>query len=277
MDDVRFRAPGCVQLVGPCIFGQTRFLPNEQIVTHTHPWYELALVPDGACCLTVENTTYAVNAGDLCITRPGQEHGMYGITGPWTVLFVCMTSLEPREPAALLQSRTHPVLPKCGALSGVYHHMIAEASARQVGWQARVAMLCSDLVISAARVAHPDECGAAPADNSEVEAARILIECTARADLRVADVAAHVGLSVSALQRQFRKVLGQTVGEHIREVVMHRAAQLLGEQRCSVVQTAELLGYRSRQHFSTAFQQVFGTSPGASRRAGARKPDKSAF
>ncbi len=273
MEDIRFRALGSVQLVGPCLFGHTRFQTHEQIDSHTHPWYELALVPCGNCCLTVEHSVYPVRAGDLCITRPGQEHGMRGTGSPWSVLFACVTALEPQEAASVLMSRTHPVLPGCGVLAGLYHQMVSEASERAVGWQARAAMLCAELIIGAARIASPGATVAAPADNPEVEAARVLIECTARADLRIAEVAAHVGLSVSALQRQFRKVLGQSVGEHIREVVMHRAVRLLGDQRCSVIQTAEMLGYKSRQHFSTAFHQAFGVPPSAYTNLSAPKPD----
>lgn len=43
---------------------------------------------------------------------------------------------------------------------------------------------------------------------------------------------------------------------------MRKARFLLEEERRSVFEVAQIVGYKNPQHFSTAFKRFFGLSPG---------------
>lgn len=79
-------------------------------------------------------------------------------------------------------------------------------------------------------------------------------------ELSNAAVAFHVGLSERRLGVRFKDETGQTINEYITAVRMERAKELLTAGRM-VYETAEAVGYRSAQYFSSAFKAQTGVSP----------------
>jgi transcriptional regulator GlxA family with amidase domain len=73
---------------------------------------------------------------------------------------------------------------------------------------------------------------------------------------------ADVGyMSRSTFARHFEQCFGRTPMDHVRDVRLRRAAQLLQVSGLSVDRTASKAGYASRSHFSRAFQDQYGCSP----------------
>src|SRR5690606_14960820 len=79
--------------------------------------------------------------------------------------------------------------------------------------------------------------------------------------MTVDELARKVGLSTSALQRQFRDVYGNTVDEYRRDIRLDQAWARLEQTGCSVSEVAWAAGYSSAANFSTAFKRKFGISP----------------
>ncbi|TJZ65821.1 helix-turn-helix transcriptional regulator [Chitiniphilus eburneus] len=79
------------------------------------------------------------------------------------------------------------------------------------------------------------------------------------------DIAAELGLSVSALQRQFRAAFGCTVFDYLRRRRLEEARVALARGGVSVTEAALQAGYGSPANFATAFRRLFGLSPGSLR------------
>ncbi|QXZ10301.1 helix-turn-helix transcriptional regulator [Comamonas sp. Y33R10-2] len=77
----------------------------------------------------------------------------------------------------------------------------------------------------------------------------------------VADLARDMGMSPSALQRQFRQLYGSSIDEYRRSQRLDHARALLAQTGCSVQEVAHSSGYTSAANFSTAFKRRFGISP----------------
>lgn len=77
----------------------------------------------------------------------------------------------------------------------------------------------------------------------------------------VAELARDMGLSASALQRQFRQRYGSSIDEYRRHQRLEHARALLEQTGCSVLEVAHASGYTSAANFSTAFKRRFGISP----------------
>ncbi len=77
----------------------------------------------------------------------------------------------------------------------------------------------------------------------------------------LAEIAREVGLSASALQRQFRQAYGSSIDGYRREQRLERAWASLERTGCSVAEVAHAAGYTSAANFSTAFKRRFGISP----------------
>jgi AraC-like DNA-binding protein len=71
-----------------------------------------------------------------------------------------------------------------------------------------------------------------------------------------------IGCSHFYLSRIFSAQTGRTITQHLRQMRMERAAELLKSGDCNVTEAAIEVGYNSLSHFSAAFHETFGCCPG---------------
>ena len=71
-----------------------------------------------------------------------------------------------------------------------------------------------------------------------------------------------IGCSHFYLSRIFSAQTGHTITQHLRELRMERAAELLRSGEHNVTETALEVGYNSLSHFSATFHETFGCCPG---------------
>jgi AraC-like DNA-binding protein len=63
------------------------------------------------------------------------------------------------------------------------------------------------------------------------------------------------------LKKGFKALVGKTIHEYQQELRISRAKVLLQHEGQSVTDVANILGYSSISHFSTAFKRVTGLKP----------------
>lgn len=71
-----------------------------------------------------------------------------------------------------------------------------------------------------------------------------------------------IGCSHFYLSRIFSAQTGHTITQHLRQLRMERAAELLKAGDHNVTEAAVEVGYNSLSHFSAAFTETFGVCPG---------------
>jgi AraC-like DNA-binding protein len=71
-----------------------------------------------------------------------------------------------------------------------------------------------------------------------------------------------IGCSHFYLSRIFSVQTGHTITQHLRQLRMERAAELLKSGEHNVTEAALEVGYNSLSHFSQAFHETFGCCPG---------------
>jgi AraC-like DNA-binding protein len=79
----------------------------------------------------------------------------------------------------------------------------------------------------------------------------------------LAELAGAAGMSHPKLNRCFRRLYGVTVFQYLRNERFNRARRMLEDQGLTVTETAYAVGYDSLSHFSQAYKNYFGVSPGA--------------
>lgn len=76
------------------------------------------------------------------------------------------------------------------------------------------------------------------------------------------EIGRRVGCSHFHLSRIFSQETGKSIFQHLRQLRLERAAELLREGRLNVTQVSMEVGYASPSHFSTAFHETYGCCPG---------------
>lgn len=84
--------------------------------------------------------------------------------------------------------------------------------------------------------------------------------------IRVADLLKPSDGSRRALEIKFKKLLGRTIEEEIRRCRLATARDMLLYTKLNINQIADACGFSNTPHFSRAFKEAHGVSPGAYRR-----------
>jgi AraC-like DNA-binding protein len=85
-------------------------------------------------------------------------------------------------------------------------------------------------------------------------------------------LAAHVGLSRTALATRFRTLIGESPMRYLTKLRLRQAAGHLATGRLSIYEIARLTGYDNDASLSRAFKREFGMPPGAYRDSARRSP-----
>ncbi|WP_278009869.1 hybrid sensor histidine kinase/response regulator transcription factor [Flavobacterium gyeonganense] len=77
----------------------------------------------------------------------------------------------------------------------------------------------------------------------------------------VEDLADKLGVSRVQLYRKVKAIIGINISDHINNVKLEKAAELLKLNNMNISEIAYSLGFSSPNYFSTAFKNKFGISP----------------
>jgi transcriptional regulator GlxA family with amidase domain len=107
-----------------------------------------------------------------------------------------------------------------------------------------------------------------PADGSALERAIRYLEARADGRIRVAELAAIVGVSPSHLTALFRESTGGGPAAFHTSLKMARARTLLDTSSSSISEVARTVGYDDPLYFSRQFRRLHGVSPSEYRAQG---------
>jgi len=79
--------------------------------------------------------------------------------------------------------------------------------------------------------------------------------------ITIEDLAGHTGLSTSYLSRLFKKEIGISVSDYIRDKKIETAKNLLRYCDYSLIEIANYLSFSSQSHFIQQFKKIVGITP----------------
>lgn len=88
-----------------------------------------------------------------------------------------------------------------------------------------------------------------------------LLHSSIKANYSTKDLALIIGMSEKYFITYFRDVLGLTPHKYHTQIKMQRAVSLISEQRHTVREISDQLGYCDAYNFSTAFKKHYGIAP----------------
>ncbi len=104
--------------------------------------------------------------------------------------------------------------------------------------------------------------------SSLLEEANAIVERDYPSDLSLDDIARRVASSRRQLQRAYAEIGNTTFRDHLTQVRMERAAELLATRMFTVREVANRVGYRQPAQFAKAFRRHRGVSPSDFRAGG---------
>ena len=74
-------------------------------------------------------------------------------------------------------------------------------------------------------------------------------------------IADHIGISYSYLRKLYKEATGQNLSDHLNQLRIQKAKQLLLETNYTVKEIASMCGFNHERSFSRSFTQIEGVSP----------------
>ena len=280
--DLSFSLGGAVFQVLNLVYEQLR----RTIPSHSHGGgsFEIHYIASGYGAAQVGGRRYEISPGTLYVTGPHTEHAQTPDSRDPMCEYCVYFKLEegrrhggraPGEEAVLRAfARTSFWFGRDTQRVGVLlEEVFEELEQRRTGYVIQAEALLKSLVVKLVRSCEEYAGTDAPAGRSSLtEKSAVIIEdyfLYEYQSLSLEELADRLGLGARQTERLLKKLYGKTFLQKKTEARMSAAVLLLSDEGRSVTAIAELLGYSSVEHFSSAFKSFYGCSPRAYRKQGA--------
>ncbi len=259
---------------------------------HTHSFFEICHAYAGEGTFRMNGEDYRVRAGDVFVAKPTEPHQIVSSRkNPLGIYFWAYTLVPTTVKSAKAQamdgvdallnafaasttwtSRAPRSIPQTLEL------LSDEAASRRPGYSVAIDALVGKLLLDTARAVTPGDlpCEIVHPPSNDPAAA---IVRTATQYLRdnfarpigLRDVAAQVHVSERHLSRLFLAAAGKSVIDHLIEIRLAAAKQLLLDRHRPIKSVAIDVGYPDVRYFITLFRKHIGTTPARWRITGGTK------
>ena len=252
--------------------------------THTTPAHELVYAVQGRARVLTPTESFRLSRGELLLIEPGVEHGEAPLQAPrpyrlfWLELYRSEAFLSETTYSTARGWRAGPTmdLPGRTDLQNLTTAIASELASRSWAWEDSVGALLRYLVCILVRrirrgsLVHflPRESPTIASDPRTWQAVQDALQfCRAhyRGRIRLADVAAAVGYSPAHLNHLFSTNLGHSVSDHVRQLRLGAARDLLENTSLPIAVISRSVGYGDPAHFTRAFSRAHKMAPKAYR------------
>lgn len=258
------------EIPGIPIFGRYRYTVAEpSLVTHRHPdVVEICYLAEGRQVYRVGGRSYCLEAGDLFVTFPDEEHSSGDEPTGRGQLYWIQLELPVKNhflglPGDDAFSLANDLLSLNRLFYGgdeiknrfeaIWSWLGADTKRKTLKLQAALVMLLEE-IIAASQLNKPHQLSA-------LNQLLSYIDDHIEHYLTPADLADACGLSESWFKAKFRTLVGMPPGEYVQRRKVEKAAEWLREGRYNATETAYRLKFSSSQYFSSVFKRFTGKTP----------------
>jgi AraC-like DNA-binding protein len=252
-----------------------------------HPMFEFVYCIQGSLDQWIGSQLYRLTPGDAVIIKPQQPHRISEAVEE-AEFFVFHFDVEEREILSLFRLldtgrcrellRGNPlIVRRVDELLGEFGQWDSDPCTSRTGGllqrarllqaQSRILELIGIVAESIASDEHSSSGSVTSSQLAIAEAATYAMEQSIHEPLSVQALAGRLGVHRSYLFDCFKKVYGCSPQEHHNQLRIRESKKLLQDTSLPLAHIAEQLRYSSAAHFSKAFQQAAGTTPGKYRNA----------
>lgn len=245
---------------------------------HRHGLWECNYIEEGSCVYEIDGTEYPLTQKNLILLDSSIPHKIkFNHEHPCTVLGFSLSTDTEKSPAAfpgLLDMLNHSldicrmlvslnralVFPDARSLRGDMLRLYHEFEGRRDDFY--MTSLCYHLLCELTRLP------LTPKSSTQyyVEKAKTYIKESFYLIKSNEQVAAHIGLNATYLERIYKKATGITLWETVTACRLSAAEELLAQPHIPIQEIDNMIGFSNRQAFYLQFKKRYGMSPSEFRR-----------
>ncbi len=241
--------------------------------THSHGLWECNYIEEGSCVYEIDGKEYQLTQKNLILLDSSVPHKMrFNHERPCTVLGFSLSADPQKGPAAfpgLLDMLNHSlalcrmfvslnhalVFPDARSLRGDMLRLYHEFEGRKDALY--MTSLCYHLLCELTRLP------LTPKSSTQyyVEKAKNYIRQSFYLIKNNEQVASHIGLNATYLERIYKKATGTTLWETVTACRLSAAEELLAQPHIPIHEIDNMIGFSNRQAFYLQFKKRYGMSP----------------
>ncbi|MBR1757586.1 MAG: helix-turn-helix domain-containing protein [Lachnospiraceae bacterium] len=262
------------------VVSHLRYLPPY---LHSHSFFELVAVKEGICRNYICGNVVELQKGDICMIAPGTEHalGVYSDTAVVMNILI-RTSTFANTFRSLLVNRdvlaaffSHALFEEKSSSYLIFRTQTDQVIQKFLGFleteseneerykRRMMNVLFHTLIIMILRK-HDSNVLFPPSreqkDDAELVEMMNYIQ-SHYTDLNLALLADHCGYSERHTSRLIKEFTGMSFSDLIRNLKIHRAAELLSNPELSLSAVLDTAGYTDMSSFYRAFKKEYGVTP----------------
>ena len=263
-------------------------LRRTDVIWHWHEELEVGLVSEGEAQVTAGSQTEPLRTGDGFFVNTGVLHAARALgDGPcrfhslvfhprlvggslesvFYQRYLLPLMAQPEQGNLILHAGTPAHRPLLDAIERAWQACVQEPPHFEFAVRAALSELVAGLCgqLNQAPAAGADR--RALRDAGRIKAMLRCIHDRYAEPLRIPDIARSAALSPSECLRCFRRTIGCTPTEYLRDVRLRRAAALLADTALPVAEVAALCGFDDVSYFTRTFRSRLHPPPTAHRQA----------
>jgi AraC family L-rhamnose operon regulatory protein RhaS len=244
-------------------------LRNEKWFTpiQVHDYFELCYIAEGSGWFILDGVKHSARQGDLFVTKPHEVH-CGGASGEGTYVLYSMgfhfEELNELEKDYFMLGPDRVVKASESAIQEWCERLIAECK-NEPPYASVMAKAYWTALLTEILRCYADhstaELNSGLKIHPFIRQVLAAIHLSAHKDINVSELAKAVGVSRSHLDREFKRLLGVTPGDYIRQLRLDLARQYLRQTDRSVTDISDILGFDSVQAFCMFFKRHSGITP----------------
>jgi AraC family transcriptional activator of pobA len=254
----------------------SKHLENHSFVEkpHRHNFYLLVLFTNGSGTHDIDFDRFEIAPGSLFLLQPGQIHNWSLSQDIEGYIIFCSAEFYNRyfENKQIgdypffqsVKNNPHLLLstPEISELDPYFKLMLAENENHQIRRGEKLLNLLDVLLIEISRKYTTVSDHAAPAYNHKIREFETLLEHHFKTEKSPSFYAAKMSITLKHLNRICKNMLGETVTEIISSRVILEAKRLLANDKLSIAQVADALGFENYPYFGKLFKKQTAMTPG---------------
>lgn len=251
----------------------------QDVPTHWHEEAELTLIVRGASTYTVQLESEQVKEGDIVFVPPQVLHAVNTGGGEMdsdtfvfhpnllgaatadvcTLRYLAPLCAQKLTPPTVIR-RDHPAYEQ---LLRLIRDMNRTWETREIGWELMIkAQLLTALAILMPFCTKDSAELALRTEHAEkIKTALEFMDKNYGEEIAIADVAAACYFSQYHFMRFFKKYMGMSCGEYLKNLRLEKAAQAFARGNTVILDVAMDAGFRNLSYFYREFQKKYGYTP----------------
>lgn len=243
---------------------ETVYDPDQQVSTHSHESACIVINLQGSFTENSGNREYFCESTDFLFRPPGDPHSNYFHHKGAKCLTVEISSawLSRARRVDLELDWAGTLHLSDSTLSPLASRLYREFVCFDTASTLAIEGLVLEMLAAVSRAAYQHRQGVDPARGGDrIAKARDVITDRFGENLTLGDIACSIDVHPAHLAREFRRHMGCTVGEYIRQMRIKLACAELAHGDVPLAAIALNCGFSDQSHFSRVFKKQTGMSP----------------